>query len=109
MKEEDFKLMFNRLIATSILCLVLVTILLINVLYLNKQIKTLTAGNNQSSSQANANASLSSIQSSIDSLSNSVNTIKINTSQVIKPTTGMTCLGSSFGTSSYSSINLTCS
>ena len=106
MKEADLKLMFNRLIALSILCLVLVTILLVNVLSLNKQIKTLSAGNNQSSAQGNTNASLSSLQSSVDSLSN---TIKTNTSQVIKPTTSMSCMGSSFGDSSYSSINLTCS
>jgi hypothetical protein len=73
MKEADLKLIFNRLIAMSILCLVLVTILLVNVLSLNKQIKTL------------------------DSLPGSVNDIKKNTSQLIKPTDSMTCKGQYVG------------
>jgi len=108
MKEAHLKEMVGWLIALSIFWLVLVTVLIVNVISLNKQIKTLSAGNTQSSSQGNTNASISSLQSSVDSLSSSINTIKINTSQVIKSTTSMTCMGSSLGTSSYSSINLTC-
>jgi signal transduction histidine kinase len=109
MKASQLKIMIGWLMVTSLISIVLVAVLLANVLSLDKQLKSLSASNNNQATSSNDGPQLSNLQTSVDNLSNTVNMIKINTSTTVKPSSMLTCSGSTFSYgSSTGSINLTC-
>jgi hypothetical protein len=108
MKSSQLKIMLGWLIAIGLGCVVLLVILLVNVASLNKKVATL-GSNGPQTTASNDSSQLTALQSSIAGLTNTVNTIETNTTTTVKPSSTLSCSGStlSFG-GSTGSINLTC-
>jgi len=108
-KASQLKVMIGWLIGLSLVSTVLVVVLLVNVLSLNKQVKSLSATSNQPVANTSDSSQLSNLQSSVDNLTTTVNAIKLNTTTTVKPSSTLSCSGSTFSYgSSTGSINLTC-
>ncbi len=107
MKSSQLKVMLGWLIGIGVACVVLLVILLVNVLSISKQVKTLGADGSQTTANSDS-SQLTALQTSVSGLTDTVNAIKLNTQTTVKPSSTLNCSGSTFSYGTTGSINLTC-
>lgn len=86
MKASQLKIMLGWLIGTVVVCIALLTIVLVNQLSLNKQLRSLNTGVLQSSPTSDTSA-LANLQKSVDALSAQPQAPSVT------PSTSLTCTG----------------